>query len=137
MKFRLELVQVPVTDVDRAKHFYAELLGFGVDHDTTISEDFRFIQLTPPGSECSICVGKGMVAMAPGAQQGLQLVVNDIRAARAQLAQRGVDIGEVQVYGPDGPRPSRDGDALDNVGFAYFSDPDGNGWVLQQISSRT
>jgi catechol 2,3-dioxygenase-like lactoylglutathione lyase family enzyme len=137
MKLRLELVQVPVSDVDRAKHFYAEQLGFHVDHDTTISEDFRFIQLTPPGSGCSICVGKGLVEMAPGTQQGLQLVVNDLRAARAELAGRGVEIGEVQVYGPDGPRPSRDGDALDNVGFAYFSDPDGNGWALQQISSRT
>jgi catechol 2,3-dioxygenase-like lactoylglutathione lyase family enzyme len=136
MDFLLELVQVPVSDVDRAKAFYAEQLGFNVDHDTTVSADMRVVQLTPPGSACSIAVGAGMVKMAPGSQQGLQLVVSDIHAARAELAERGVEISEVQVFAPEGLRPSREGDALDNVGFAFFSDPDGNGWAVQQLSAR-
>jgi catechol 2,3-dioxygenase-like lactoylglutathione lyase family enzyme len=135
-KFRLELVQVPVTDVDRARAFYAGQLGFDVDHDTRVGDDFRVVQLTPPGSACSIAVGKGMVKMPPGSQQGLQLVVSDIRAARARLAGRGVEISEVRVYDSGSFRPARERDALDNVGFAFFADPDGNGWVVQQISAR-
>jgi catechol 2,3-dioxygenase-like lactoylglutathione lyase family enzyme len=136
VKFLLEVVQVPVSDVDRAKAFYSEKAGFNVDHDTRASEEMRFVQLTPPGSGCSIVIGSGLSDMEPGSLKGLQLVVPDIRAARGQLAERGLEIGEVQVYGPDGLRPSRDDDALDNVGFASFSDPDGNGWMLQQISAR-
>ena len=136
MNWTLEVVVVPVSDVERAKTFYAEKLGFEVDHDAKISEELRVVQLTPPGSGCSIVVGKGLVDMEPGSLKGLQLVVNDIRAARAQLVERGVEVGEVQVVGASGPRPARDGEDLDNVGFVFFSDPDGNGWAVQQISAR-
>ena len=136
MNWTLEVVVVPVSDVDRAKTFYAEKLGFDVDHDTKISEDYHIVQLTPPGSACSIVVGKGLVDMTPGSLKGPQLVVKDVRAARAQLVERGVEVGEVQVFGASGPRPARDGEDLDNVGFVFFSDPDGNGWAVQQISAR-
>jgi catechol 2,3-dioxygenase-like lactoylglutathione lyase family enzyme len=136
VRYLLEVVQVPVSDVDRAKAFYTEKVGFHVDHDTRASDELRIVQLTPPGSGCSIVIGSGLSDMEPGSLEGLQLVVPDIRAARAELAERGLEIGEVQVYGPDGLRPSRDGDALDNVGFAFFQDPDGNGWAIQQISAR-
>jgi catechol 2,3-dioxygenase-like lactoylglutathione lyase family enzyme len=144
MDFLLEVVQVPVSDVDRAKAFYADKVGFRVDHDTTIDATHqqapdrpsRVVQLTPPGSGCSIVIGTGLSDMQPGSLRGTQLVVADIRAARAELADRGLDIGEVQVYAADGLRPARDDDELDNVGFAFFSDPDGNGWALQQISAR-
>jgi catechol 2,3-dioxygenase-like lactoylglutathione lyase family enzyme len=135
MNWTLEVVVVPVSDVDRAKAFYAEKLGFDVDHDTKISEEYHVVQLTPPGSACSIVVGKGVVDMTPGSLRGLQLVVNDILAARARLVERGVEVGEVQVVGASGPRPARDGEDLDNVGFV-FADPDGNGWAVQQISAR-
>jgi catechol 2,3-dioxygenase-like lactoylglutathione lyase family enzyme len=136
VRYLLEVVQVPVSDVDRAKAFYTQKVGFNVDHDTRASDELRIVQLTPPGSGCSIVIGNGLSEMEPGSLDGLQLVVPDIRAARAELADRGLEIGEVQVYGSDGLRPSRDGDALDNVGFAFFRDPDGNGWALQQISAR-
>ena len=138
MNWTLEVVAVPVSDVDRAKAFYAEKLGFDVDHDAKISEEFRVVQLTPPGSDCSVVVGTGLVDMRPGSLKGLQLVVNDIRAAHALLVERGVEVGEVQVIGKgaSGPRPARDGEGLDNVGFVFFSDPDGNGWAVQQISAR-
>jgi catechol 2,3-dioxygenase-like lactoylglutathione lyase family enzyme len=138
MNWTLEAVVVPVSDVDRAKAFYAEKLGFNVDHDTRISDADRVVQLTPPGSGCSVVIGSGNVvpAMAPGSLKGLQLVVSDIHAAHAQLVERAVEVGEVQVIGPDGIRPSREGDALDNVGFVFFGDPDGNGWAVQQISAR-
>jgi catechol 2,3-dioxygenase-like lactoylglutathione lyase family enzyme len=137
MNWTLEVVCVPVTDVDRAKAFYAEQLGFNVDHDSIFSEESRVVQLTPPGSGCSIVVGTGVVpAMPPGMVQGLQLVVPDVKTARAGLAGRGVDITEVQVYDEDGLRPARDGDELNNVGFCFFSDPDGNGWAVQQINAR-
>jgi len=96
MDWKLEIVVVPVADVDRAKRFYSEQVGFAVDHDTKISDDMHVVQLTPPGSACSIAVGKGMVGMAPGSVQGLQLVVPDIQAARAQLAERGVEVSQVQ-----------------------------------------
>ena len=134
MNWTLEVVVVPVADVDRAKAFYVEQLGFGVDHDTTISEGNRIVQLTPPGSGCSIVVGEGIVPdMAPGSLKGLQLVVPDVRAARAQLEQRGVDVSEIQVLG-ESPTPQPD--PLDNVGFVFFNDLDGNGWAVQQISAR-
>lgn len=136
MNWTLEVVVVPVADVERAKAFYAEQVGFNVDHDTKISDELHVVQLTPPGSGCSIVVGKGIVEMAPGSLEGLQLVVSDIHAARAQLVERGVEVSEVRVIGPDGARPARDGDDLNNVGFIFFSDPDGNGWAVQQISAR-
>jgi catechol 2,3-dioxygenase-like lactoylglutathione lyase family enzyme len=134
MNWTLEVVVVPVSDVDRAKAFYAEKLDFNVDHDTKISDENRLVQLTPPGSGCSIVVGKGVVPdMPPGSLKGLQLVVNDIHAARAQLVERGVEVSEVQVLG-ENPHP--EADPLDNVGFVFFSDPDGNTWGVQQISAR-
>jgi catechol 2,3-dioxygenase-like lactoylglutathione lyase family enzyme len=134
MEWTLEVVVVPVSDVDRAKAFYAERLGFNVDHDIKGSEGNRIVQLTPPGSGCSIVVGEGMVPdMAPGSLKGLQLVVPDIHAARAQLEQHGVEVGEIQVMGEN---PTPQPDPLDNVGFFFFSDPDGNGWAVQQISAR-
>jgi catechol 2,3-dioxygenase-like lactoylglutathione lyase family enzyme len=134
MNWTLEVVVVPVSDVDRAKAFYAERLGFNVDHDTRIDDQNRVVQLTPPGSGCSIVIGSGVVPdMPPGSLKGLQLVVPDIHKARAELVQRGVEVGEVQVLG-ENPQPG--GDPLDNVGFVFFSDPDGNGWAVQQISAR-
>ncbi len=117
--FKLELVSVPVSDVDRAKAFYTEQAGFNADHDHTVSDEVRFVQLTPPGSACSISIGTGLTQMAPGSLEGLQLVVEDIEAARAELAGRGVEVSDVQVF-PWGS-------------FVYFSDPDGNSWAVQQI----
>ena len=136
MNWTLEVVMVPVSDVDRAKAFYADKVGFTVDHDTRVNGGPGIVQLTPPGSGCSIVLGKGIVDMAPGSLKGLQLVVSDLPAAHAQLVERGVEVSEVQVFDASGLRPSRDGDALDNNGFVFFSDPDGNGWAVQQISAR-
>ncbi|NKX87670.1 VOC family protein [Nocardia coubleae] len=134
MNWTLEVVVVPVSDIDRAKDFYANKLGFNVDHDTVISDEVRIVQLTPPGSGCSIVVGKGAVPqMTPGSLKGLQLVVPDIEQARAELVARGVEVTDVQVLGVN---PSPTPHPLDNVGFVFFSDPDGNGWGVQQISSR-
>jgi catechol 2,3-dioxygenase-like lactoylglutathione lyase family enzyme len=134
MNWTLEVVMVPVSDVDRAKAFYAEQLGFNVDHDTKVIEGTRVVQLTPPGSGCSIAFGEGIGPdMPPGSLKGLQLVVSDIHAARAQLAQRGVEVSEIEVMGEN---PTPQPDPLDNVGFVFFSDPDGNGWAVQQISAR-
>jgi catechol 2,3-dioxygenase-like lactoylglutathione lyase family enzyme len=134
MNWTLEVVVVPVSDVDRAKAFYSDRLGFGVDHDTKVSEGNRIVQLTPPGSGCSIVVGEGIVPdMPPGSLQGLQLVVPDIEAARAQLLERGVEVGEIQIMGQS---PTPQPHPLDNVGFVFFNDPDGNGWAVQQISAR-
>ena len=134
MNWTLEVVIVPVSDVDRAKAFYADKLGFAVDHDTVIGEHARIVQLTPPGSGCSIVIGTGVVPhMPPGSLRGLQLVVPDIRRAHAELVERGVEVSDVQVVG-ENPRPVPD--PLDNVGFVFFADPDGNTWAVQQISSR-
>lgn len=131
MEWTLEVVVVPVSDVERAKAFYADQVGFVVDHDTTIGEGQRVVQLTPPGSGCSIVIGEGAVPeMPPGSVKGLQLVVPDIHAAHSELAANGVEVTEVQVLGDN---PGRGG-PLDNVGFVYFSDPDGNAWAVQQIS---
>jgi catechol 2,3-dioxygenase-like lactoylglutathione lyase family enzyme len=131
MNWTLEVVIVPVSDVDRAKAWYSEQLGFNVDHDTKIDEGSRVVQLTPPGSGCSIVIGEGVVPkMAPGSLQGLQLVVPDIKQARAELVERGVEVSDLVVLGEN---PGQ-GNELDNVGFIYFSDPDGNGWAVQQIS---
>jgi predicted enzyme related to lactoylglutathione lyase len=120
--FRLELVNVPVSDVDRAKAFYTEQAGFNADHDHTVSDDLRFVQLTPPGSACSISIGTGLTEKPPGSVEGLQLVVSDINAARAELAGRGVDVSEVREF-PWGK-------------FVWFSDPDGNRWAVQQLQPR-
>jgi catechol 2,3-dioxygenase-like lactoylglutathione lyase family enzyme len=134
MDWTLEVVCVPVSDVDRAVEFYAGRLGFAVDHDTRLGAT-RIVQLTPPGSGCSVVLGS--TDMVPGSLRGLQLVVRDVRAARAELAARGVDAGEVQVYDRDGSlRPAREDDALNNVGFLFFADPDGNTWAVQQIDAR-
>jgi catechol 2,3-dioxygenase-like lactoylglutathione lyase family enzyme len=135
MNWTLEVVVLPVSDVDRAKAFYAEQLGFNVDHDVKPREGMRIVQLTPPGSGCSIVVGEGMASdmPAPGSYKGIQLVVPDIKAARAQLVERGVEVSEIQIMGQN---PSPQPDELDNVGFVFFSDPDGNGWAVQQISAR-
>ena len=122
VNWRLELVQVPVSDVDRAKDFYTEKVGFNADHDHMVSDEIRFVQLTPPGSDCSIALGTGLSGMRPGSVQGLQLVVPDVKAARAELADRGVAVSEVQEF-PWGS-------------FVFFSDPDGNGWAVQQIPPR-
>jgi catechol 2,3-dioxygenase-like lactoylglutathione lyase family enzyme len=122
MDWKLELVAVPVSDVDRAKDFYTNKAGFTVDHDHTVSDEIRFVQMTPPGSACSIAFGKGVTETAPGSAQGLQLVVEDIEAARDELNERGVDTGDVQDF-PWGR-------------FVFFSDPDGNGWAVQQIPPR-
>jgi catechol 2,3-dioxygenase-like lactoylglutathione lyase family enzyme len=122
MDWKLELVAVPVADVDRAKAFYTEKAGFNADHDHQVSDGIRFVQLTPPGSACSIALGTGIVDTPPGSVQGLQLVVADIGAARAELVQRGVEVGEVQEF-PWGS-------------FVFFSDPDGNGWSVQQLPAR-
>jgi catechol 2,3-dioxygenase-like lactoylglutathione lyase family enzyme len=134
MNWTLEVVVVPVRDIDRAKAFYSDGLGFVVDHDIVMGDSVRIVQLTPPGSGCSVVIGKGAVpAMEPGSLKGLQLVVPDIEAARAELLARGVAVGEVQVVG-ENPHPV--GHPLDNVGFLFFDDPDGNSWGIQQISSR-
>jgi len=134
VNWTLEVVVVPVSDVDRAKAFYSDQLGFAVDHDTRISEGNRVVQLTPPGSACSIVIGEGVVPdMPPGSLKGLQLVVADLHAARAQLVERGVEVGDIQVMG-ESPTPQPD--PLDNVGFLFFDDPDGNAWAVQQISAR-
>jgi len=122
MDWRLELVQVPVSDVDRAKAFYTEQAGFNADHDHRVSDEIRFVQLTPPGSPTSIALGTGMSDMAPGSVHGLQLVVEDVEAARAELAARGVEVSEVQDF-PWGS-------------FVLFSDPDGNSWSVQEIPAR-
>lgn len=135
MNWTLEVVVVPVADIDRAKTFYAEKLGFTVDHDTRVGEQVRIVQLTPPGSGCSIVIGRGAVPeMPPGSLKGLQLVVSDLRAARAQLLARGVAVSEIQTMGENAS--AHEGDQLDNVGFVFFDDPDGNGWAVQQISAR-
>ncbi|HSF27277.1 MAG TPA: VOC family protein [Actinomycetes bacterium] len=133
MDWALEVVVVPVSDVDRAKRFYAEQVGFTVDHDTPIGKDLRVVQLTPPGSACSIVIGAGLAEMPPGAVKGLQLVVDDVEAARAVLAAGGVDVTPVRhneggtwVDGPGGEWNS----------FIFFSDPDGNAWTVQQRPPR-
>ena len=124
MDMKLELVAIPVSDVDRAKVFYTEQVGFKADHDHTVSDEVRFVQLTPPGSACSIALGTGLTQSPPppGSVQGLQLVVTDIQAARAELAGRGVEVSEVHDF-PWGR-------------FVFFNDPDGNGWSVQEIPAR-
>jgi catechol 2,3-dioxygenase-like lactoylglutathione lyase family enzyme len=122
LEWKIELVPIPVSDVDLSKAFYVEKVGFDLDHDFSPAEDVRVVQMTPPGSACSIVVGTGIVDTPPGSIQGLHLVVSDIYAARAQLIERGVGVTEVQFLGAGVP-------------MAYFSDPDGNSWALQQLPS--
>jgi catechol 2,3-dioxygenase-like lactoylglutathione lyase family enzyme len=131
MQWSLEVVVVPVSDVDRAKAFYADQVGFVVDHDTTVGEGQRVVQLTPPGSGCSIVIGVGVVPEMPaGSLKGLQLVVADVQQAREELAARGVEVSDLRIMGEN---PGQGG-PLDNVGFVFFDDPDGNAWAVQQIS---
>ncbi|MDG4820328.1 glyoxalase superfamily protein [Asanoa sp. WMMD1127] len=122
MDWKIELVYIPVTDVDRAKAFYVDQCGFNADHDQRVSPDLRFVQLTPPGSACSIALGQGITEMAPGSQKGLQVVIPDAAKAREELVAKGVDASEVDVQ-PWGS-------------FVYFADPDGNTWALQQLPPR-
>ena len=122
MEMKLELVFVPVSDVDRAKAFYTEQIGFNADHDHRVQPGLRFVQLTPPGSACSIAIGEGLSDMAPGSLKGLQMVVKDVRALREELVSRGAEISDIEE--------------LSWGSFAYFSDPDGNAWSLQQMPSR-
>jgi catechol 2,3-dioxygenase-like lactoylglutathione lyase family enzyme len=129
MDWKLELVVVPVTDVDRAKHFYAEQLGFTVDVDHTRSEQFRVVQLTPPGSACSISIGKGLTDAVPGTLKGLQISVGDIEAAHRQLVEQGVECSSVRHFGGQG---WEDGKGEDWNSFVSFDDPDGNAWVIQE-----
>jgi predicted enzyme related to lactoylglutathione lyase len=137
MNWTLEVVVVPVSDVDRAKAFYSAQVGFNVDHDTMVGPTHRVVQLTPPGSGCSIVMMSGMeTGMEPGALQGVQLCVSDLAAAREQLVQRGVEVSDIQVFEGGERRPYRAGDSLDIAGFASFNDPDGNGWAVQQMPGR-
>jgi len=122
MDWKIELVAIPVSDVDRAKAFYTEKVGFNLDHDHRVSDEVRFVQLTPPGSACSIALGTGISQSQPGSVQGIQMVVSDINAARAELLERGVQVSEVQEFAWGS--------------FVFFSDPDGNGWAVQQIPAR-
>lgn len=129
MDYKLELVVVPVSDVDRAKHFYAEVLGFHVDVDDSPNEHFRIVQLTPPGSGCSISIGKGLARMEPGTLQGLQICVADIEAAHAELTGRGAPLSPIQHHDGTG---FVDGKGGDWNAFCFFTDPDGNGWAIQE-----
>jgi predicted enzyme related to lactoylglutathione lyase len=122
MDWKLELVAIPVTDIDRAKAFYVDQIGFNADHDHTVSDDLRFVQLTPPGSACSITIGKGITEAEPGSVEGTQLVVSDIEAAHASLSKHGVDVSEIQEF-PWGS-------------FVFFRDPDGNKWAVQAIPAQ-
>jgi catechol 2,3-dioxygenase-like lactoylglutathione lyase family enzyme len=131
--WKLELVLVPVSDVDRAKTYYTEKAGFNLDVDHRAGDEFRVVQLTPPGSACSISIGTGITEAAPGSIQGLHLVVSDIDAARAALVERGVDVSEVQHFESGEWVPGPDPQRRDYSSFAYFSDPDGNSWVLQEV----
>lgn len=122
-EMRLELIQVPVSDIDRAKAFYVDKVGFHADHDHQVSDEIRFVQLTPPGSACSIALTSGAHTMAPGSIEGLQMVVANAETAREELTERGVDVSDVQEF-PWGS-------------FVYFKDPDGNGWALQAMTHRS
>ena len=125
MDFKLELIAVPVSDVDRAKAFYVDQAGFNADHDHTVNENLRFVQLTPPGSACSIALGSGIVDSPPGSIKGLQLVVSDAQAARQELLDRGVEVSEIMKF-----------DDRDGGTFFGFADPDGNTWAVQELKVR-
>jgi catechol 2,3-dioxygenase-like lactoylglutathione lyase family enzyme len=132
---KLELVLLPVTDVDRAKAFYVDKCGFNLDVDHDVSEEFRVVQMTPPGSECSITIGRGMTDAAPGSYRGTHLVVSDIEAARAALVEQGVDVGEIRHFDREAGnwKPGPDPQHSKYNSFADFADPDGNTWVLQEV----
>ena len=127
MDFKLQVVLVPVSDVDRSRDFYSERAGFNLDHDMSPTEGMRVIQLTPPGSDCSIVMGEGLPSGEPGSLKGVQLVVDDVDAARAQLAEAGVEVSDVQQMGPEGTPGSR---------FVFFDDPDGNNWAVQEYRAE-
>jgi catechol 2,3-dioxygenase-like lactoylglutathione lyase family enzyme len=136
MDWKIEVVTVPVTDVDRAMEFYAQKLGFAIDIDYRVSDDVRLVQLTPPGSSCSIHLGRGTIGTKPGDLDGVFLVVPDVRSAHARLAESGVNVGEIQVFDAGAYRPAREDEDLDLVGCVFFRDPDGNRWCIQQIPAR-
>jgi catechol 2,3-dioxygenase-like lactoylglutathione lyase family enzyme len=133
MNYELQLIYVPVSDVDRAIAFYTEKAGFNLDHDHKVSDDMRFVQLTPPGSACSISIGTGISSVTPGTAKGLHLVVSDIEVARGELIDRGIDVSEPFHFGPAGQEPGVDPQRADYGSFAAFDDPDGNGWLLQEV----
>jgi catechol 2,3-dioxygenase-like lactoylglutathione lyase family enzyme len=134
MDWKLEVVVLPVSDVDRAKQFYSEQVGFNIDVDHRVGEQFRVVQLTPPGSACSVTIGKGLSDMPPGSVKGLQLVVADIEAARAELVSRGVEVSPIQHF-DDGVQ--KEGPGGDWNSFIFFSDPDGNSWAVQQKPAQS
>ena len=132
-EIRLELITLPVTDVDRAKAFYADQFGFHVDYDQRVNAKLRFVQLTPPGSACSITIGKGITNAEPGSYRGIHLVVTDIEAARDALTQRGVEVSDIRHISPNGWVDGVHPEHADYESFADFADPDGNTWVLQEV----
>ncbi len=136
MDWKIEVVTIPVSDVERSRDFYAEKIGFTVDIDYRISDEVRLVQLTPPGSACSIHLGISTVDMEPSSMDGLFLVVRDVRSARTNLAGRSVEVGEFLVFDEGNYRPAREGENLDYVGCVFFSDPDGNRWCVQQIPAH-
>ena len=136
MDWKLEVVTIPVSDMDRARDFYANQLGFNIDIDHEAPGGVHFLQLTPPGSACSIHPSQSMERAEPGSLEGLFLVVPDVKAAREEVAGRGVDAGDVVVYDSGEYRPPREGESLDLVGVFFFSDPDGNRWMVQQIPPK-
>jgi catechol 2,3-dioxygenase-like lactoylglutathione lyase family enzyme len=136
MDLKLELVLIPVSDVDRAKAFYTEKVGFNLDVDHQASEEFRVVQMTPPGSACSITIGKGITDAAPGSYRGTHLVVSDIEDAHDELVGRGVEVSEIRHFASGEWRPGPDPEHTDYNSFADFSDPDGNTWVLQERRGR-
>jgi catechol 2,3-dioxygenase-like lactoylglutathione lyase family enzyme len=136
VEYRLELVLIPVTDVDRAKAFYTEKAGFVLDVDTSPTEEFRVVQMTPRGSACSITIGKGITDATPGSVRGLHLVVTDIEVARAELVARGMEISEIRHFEGGAWVPGADPQRRNYQSFADFSDPDGNTWVLQEVGHR-
>lgn len=137
MDFKLELVLIPVSDVDRAKAFYVESCGFNLDVDHQPNDEFRVVQFTPPGSACSLTIGIGITDAAPGSYRGTHLIVADIEAARGELTGRGVEVSEIRHMGPNGWEPGPDPEHQDYNSFADFSDPDGNTWVLQEVRKTT
>jgi catechol 2,3-dioxygenase-like lactoylglutathione lyase family enzyme len=136
LQFKYEVTVVPVSDVDRAKAFYADKLGFNVDVDHRAGESFRVVQLTPPGSAASISIGTGITSAAPGSYEGMHLVVDDIEAARAELVERGVDVSEPFHFGAEGQTPGLHPERVDYGSYLSFSDPDGNGWLIQEVRAR-
>jgi catechol 2,3-dioxygenase-like lactoylglutathione lyase family enzyme len=134
--FKFELVVLPVTDVDLAKEFYTDKLGWNLDVDHKASENFRVVQVTPPGSACSVTIGTGLTTATPGSYQGMHLVVDDIEAAREQLAGRGVEVSEPFHFGAEGQAPGLHPERSDYGTYLSFSDPDGNGWLVQEVGKK-